>query len=66
MPYDKRKLDQPLRGTRWHFVIKKKKVLLVPFTREEMWNALKSIGDLNALGIDGMPSIPFIRNSGLS
>ena len=39
--------------------------LLSPFTGEDVWAALESIGDLKAPGADGMPSI-FIRNSGLS
>jgi len=38
--------------------------LLSPFTGEDVWAALESIGDLKAPGADGMPSI-FIRNSGL-
>jgi len=33
------------------------KVLLEPFTGDEIWNALDSIGDLKAPGADGMPSI---------
>ena len=32
-------------------------VLLEPFTGEEIWDALESIGDLKAPGADGMPSI---------
>ena len=31
--------------------------LLAPFTGDEVWAALESIGDLKALGADGMPSI---------
>jgi len=31
--------------------------LLAPFSGEEIWNALVSIGDLKAPGADGMPSI---------
>jgi hypothetical protein len=31
--------------------------LLSPFTGEDMWAALESIGDLKASGADGMPSI---------
>ena len=31
--------------------------LLEPFTGEEIWDALESIGDLKAPGADGMPSI---------
>jgi hypothetical protein len=30
---------------------------LQPFTGEEIWNSLESIGDLKAPGADGMPSI---------
>jgi len=32
-------------------------LLLQPFTGDEIWSALHSIGDLKALGADGMPSI---------
>ena len=31
--------------------------LLAPFTSDEVWAALESIGDLKAPGADGMPSI---------
>jgi len=31
--------------------------LLAPFSGEEIWNALVSIGDLKARGADGIPSI---------
>jgi len=31
--------------------------LIKPFSGEEVWNALQSIGDLKAPGADGMPSI---------
>ena len=31
--------------------------LMMPFTGEEVWKALESIGDLKAPGADGMPSI---------
>ena len=32
-------------------------ILLQPFTGDEIWSALHSIGDLKAPGADGMPSI---------
>lgn len=39
-------------------------VLVEPFTGDEIWNVLDSIGNLKAPGADGMP-IFFIRNFGL-
>jgi hypothetical protein len=33
------------------------RLLIKPFTGEEIWNALESVGDLKAPAADGMPSI---------
>ena len=36
-------------------------VLSAPFTDDEVWSALQSIGDLKASGADGMPSVFYKR-----
>jgi len=43
------------------FTVEMNEALMEPFTGEEIWKALESIGDLKAPGADGMPSIFYKR-----